>query len=792
MCHTSKTQTSTLRQALLSAAMLTSPFLMVGCGGGGGDSTPVQTPAPSQPASFTPPVQAPVSTPVALTPTQIAPISSFETSEYFNGVGLDLIGASTAYAYGATGKGITVAVIDTDVLNNHPELRGQIHAASMDLFADDRAQDDFDHTGHGSAIAAIIAGNKDGEGIHGVAYESEILAIRADRAGSCVYQGIAGPCGFRDDHVAQGIDYAIAQGVQIINLSVGGEITADQTLEDAIKRAVDAGILVVIAAGNDAQAAHTDGYGYDHAASGTSPNEPAYLAGLADSLGLVVAVGAIDAEGRISDFSNRAGADSRTFYLLAPGEGVISAGPDDNIVQPNADGNDTDNEGDYYRIDGSSFAAPYVAGSLALLLQAFPNLDGATALQILIDTADDYIDPDIDPVTGEVAGIGVDNVGGAGIVNLANAFTPQGVVSAKINGKTIPIAALTAPAQGAFGDWASHSAAFEGQAMTDVYARAFTLPTSGLNTNAKPAIADFEAQHDWFNAHSQSLIMGESQINFSTTQRAQMPWEYVPVEDDIMLSAKFSLGAATMELGKGGAMTKLAPTPSLSGNYHSAIAPSGSWTRFTTQYGAYDVQSFAAQTETSDLVGTAIGQDFGKLKWRTAFARKAEEGTALGSQIQSRLGAGKDRSTHYILGFEAQHAFGNGWQVSGGAEFGTLTLDGLDAHGVTTSQASIGLSKTMGKWGRFRAVIAQPTRVEAGTLTFSAATGMDNTGTLITNIVRAGLSPSGREINVEAGWDFNLGGKWQGSLSALQIKTPNHVKNAPKGHAAHLQLKRAW
>ena len=86
--------------------------------------------------------------------------------------------------------------------------------------------------------------------------------------------------------------------------------------------------MVVIAAGNEGKAPAGGA-----AAEGTSPTEPAYIAGQAQSLGRVVAVGAVDSNGAMPTFSNRA-AQTANFYLLAPGVNVVTAGVDDNVRLP--------------------------------------------------------------------------------------------------------------------------------------------------------------------------------------------------------------------------------------------------------------------------------------------------------------------------------------------------------------------------------------------------------------------------------------------------------------------------
>lgn len=108
-------------------------------------------------------------------PLVVAPAASFESAEYFgtgftssNRSGLGQLHASTAYSLGATGQGITVAVIDTNVDASISELRGQV-IGSHDVRASTRNSTDIDTDGHGTMVASVIAALKNGTGAHGVA-----------------------------------------------------------------------------------------------------------------------------------------------------------------------------------------------------------------------------------------------------------------------------------------------------------------------------------------------------------------------------------------------------------------------------------------------------------------------------------------------------------------------------------------------------------------------------------------------------------------------------------------------
>jgi subtilisin family serine protease len=178
-----------------------------------------------------------------------------------------------------------------------------------------------------------------GYGVTGIAYDSKIMPVKVlDDEGSGSYGAIA-----------KGIYYAVDNGADVINLSLGGGRSND-TLQKAIEYASSKGVIVVMAAGN----------------SGGS--QPAYPARYAKNYGL--AVGAVDENKNLADFSNRAGADPLT-YVTAPGVNVYSTIP----------GNE------YASYSGTSMATPHVAGVVALMLSANPNLSDAQVRQIIAETS---------------------------------------------------------------------------------------------------------------------------------------------------------------------------------------------------------------------------------------------------------------------------------------------------------------------------------------------------------------------------------------------------------------------
>lgn len=275
-----------------------------------------------------------------------------------NNWGADLVKAPETWAKGYTGQGVVVAVLDTGVDYNHQDLSSNIWTNSKEIAGNGKDDDGngyiddyygwnfdgnnnstLDVNGHGTHVSGTIAGVNNGYGVTGIAYNSKIMPVKVlDDEGLGSYSAIA-----------NGIYYAVDNGADVINLSLGGGRSND-TLQKAIEYASSKGVIVVMAAGND------------------GGSQPAYPARYAKNYGL--AVGAVDQNKNLADFSNRAGADQLA-YVTAPGVNVYSTLP----------GNE------YASYSGTSMATPHVAGVVALMLSANPNLSDAQVRQILAETS---------------------------------------------------------------------------------------------------------------------------------------------------------------------------------------------------------------------------------------------------------------------------------------------------------------------------------------------------------------------------------------------------------------------
>jgi hypothetical protein len=689
-----------------------------------------------------------------------------------------------------------VAVIDTFVDDSISELAGQLAPGRTDVRASTRPANDIDRTGHGTFVASIIAAKRNGVGVHGVAFDSRILAIRADTPGTCTSNTPGSECSFNDSALISAIDYAISQGVRVINMSLGGTVTAgNQTLENAVRRAAQAGIVVVIAAGNEG--APPSGM---TPAQGTSPEEPAYIAGEAASLGRVVAVGAIDANRRITDFSNRA-AQTQNFYLLAPGRRVITAGIDDNVRNPNlptcmpgqtSGCNDADNDGEYFAISGTSFAAPHVAGALALMFDLFPSITPENALRALLDTADDYTDPLPDAVLGTPAGIGTDAVSGRGILNLQRAFAPIGASSFNFDGVPVQVSATLAATGGATGDWMIQSGAFDGLVFQDSLARGFRLDEAALASGRAP-LANLSTRARFERGESRAFTVGPASLSWfappAEPHDPRRPWAEAPQP---MFETRLGLGKSEFAVGRGGGGgERLVPGFSLA---EDPSGPSGldvgtTWTRAAYQLGPVRLDAVASSGETRSATSVGMGVSGRAWAGRLSLASAEDATTALGGRLQSRFGM-EDSTRFTALRYEHLADLG-AWTLGATAEAADVRLEGADVNGLWTSTWTLSAERPFAD-GRLRILLGQPRRAEGGSVRFDAPVEVLRSGALRFDRRSAALTPSGREVDLEASWSRRLDRLTTVETSAALITQPGHVAGADPEGAVWFSVRRAW
>ncbi|MFI9337587.1 type VII secretion-associated serine protease mycosin [Streptomyces althioticus] len=249
------------------------------------------------------------------------------------------------------GAGVTVAVLDTGVEADHPDLDGNV-LQGKDLVGFGAREGDEAWARHGTAMAGIIAGHGhgpgNGDGVLGVAPEAKILPVRVILEDKDPARAKARST--RGNALAEGIRWAADHGADVINLSLGDDSASahpEEGEDEAIQYALRKGVVVVASAGNGGE-------------KGDRISYPVAYPG-------VIAATAVDRYGTRAPFS------TRRWYatVSAPGVDVIIADPDHK----------------YYEGWGTSAAAAFVSGAVALVKATHPDLTPAQIKRLLEDTA---------------------------------------------------------------------------------------------------------------------------------------------------------------------------------------------------------------------------------------------------------------------------------------------------------------------------------------------------------------------------------------------------------------------
>jgi len=279
-------------------------------------------------------------------------ILTIATSEYVNSTGVSHIGCEMAHNNGIDGTGVKVAVIDTGIDYTHEDLDANYKGGYDFVFNDPDPFDDS-NISHGTHVAGIIAAERNGIGVVGVAPNASLYAVKV----------MGGSGHGLESWVIAGIEWAVENDMDVVVMSFGTSMDS-QSLRKACRNASDAGVLLVAAAGN-------------------TPGENVSYPAKYDS---VIAVTATD---------------------LNDGQASFSIGPEVELAAPGVDITSTTSGDGYGNLSGTSQAAPHVAGTAALIISSnLPDVNGDGTVNNedvrlqLQSTAQDLGDPGKDDTYG--------------------------------------------------------------------------------------------------------------------------------------------------------------------------------------------------------------------------------------------------------------------------------------------------------------------------------------------------------------------------------------------------------
>ncbi len=695
--------------------------------------------------------------------------------------GLGQIGAEYAYAKGAYGGGVTVAVIDTGIDPTHPELAANISPDSIDIV---RGGTLTDLNGHGTHVSGIIGAVKNGAETHGVAFNATILAIRADSMftdPTCVPAGSACKLGFSDADLANALIYAAGRA-HVINMSLGGPSPVSAAFVAALENAAAAGAIIVMATGNDGAA---------------NPSWPAAYAGDAtvNASGQLIAVAAVDSTGTIAIFSNQCGS-AMNYCLVAPGVDIVSTVPGGMAV-----------------MSGTSQATPFVSGAAALLVQAFPSLTPAQVVQILLTTATD------------LGAAGVDAVYGHGLLNLNAAMLPVGTVVIPLSGSaSAGGAALNGTMLvfgGAFGDALAGNVLLTQAFALDSFDRPYL---AGLDTRVvRPGRGFGLAALDM----TGGVRTVETALPFGMSLTAGVPeadgtnplWddkeEPLVAPQGLSLSgglgdaSEFSLGMdVTPEQQLGGiAATDEAGLYWMAGDLLSpqyALVGAGNGFSFSSDLGDRGRLSLGLVDQSGTGDGSGGDARIGEiaLDWRIgdSGALRAsldlidEAGGFLGSDTTGAFSVDRTVSQSYGLG--GSMPLGGGVSLLANYTIALATVAPgaasllSDWSDMTADAYGVGISRTgvFSDTDSLGLLVGQPLRIRAGEATLTAPVGYTLDKTVIQQSGRVSLVPSGREIDLQLAYRASLGPAAGLSTWLMMQTEPGNIADAPPAYGVGLRF----
>ena len=743
--------------------------LLAGCGGGGGGGADNVVTSPSNDGGGS--MESPPSMPVK--PAPKANIFSSH-SEYKNSWGLAAVKAAAAYqrigADSAPGNDARVALIDDGIDDRHWEFD------SSRITKTGRAGTDGSH---GTAVASIIAAGR------GQSFPADISAEERARLSQYDFHGVAwgisslemhaislsstnpdrnyaeAPATSVDDQVKRLAGYisGLTTSPDFVNLSFSIEGLVenyrpgnfgpgyDEAIQTLARGSSNSGRILVFAAGNahGRKCARPTANCVNGKIEASSPEFYAGLPVLAPSLrGNVVAVVATDSQGKVASFSNRCGVAAK-WCIAAPGDRIrVATFKKDTGERGYGDG------------DGTSLAAPFVTGGLAVLKTWFRSqLTNRALLARLYETAlvtpdpvaaggrcPAHLDLDNDPAACELS-----SELGRGLMDLDAATSPVGTMSFALNGG-LPAQSSRLAAGPPTGDGMQRSLAGREVALFDALDAPFWVEAGRFLKG--PAVAGLGTRVSRWLARSDSLGGGPLPPGKDSPGPA---------------GSRFHVGLGADSTGH----MSLAARPAAAGaRFGNAVLSAFASTGANSENGMRSVNG--------DAHGAALAwrPSNGPVGLRAGWI--GETATLFGSAAEGAFG-NLSSSLNFI---GASGAFDHsGWRIDLAAEFGSAMPDaggGLLAKrsgSAFSSAISASAARALGA-GTLGLSVQQPLRVESGSLSLFLPSGRTPDGAVQGRRIPVGLEPSGRQLDFGIDWTdtFAPGAVWR--VGAVLSLEPGH------------------
>ncbi len=658
-----------------------------------------------------------------------------------------MVGARAAYAYdrGITGKGVTIAVIDTGIAVNGPEFTGRISPDSKAFenriarcptcapetvtFALDDLQ------GHGTETASVALAAKNGTGVHGIAPDATLLALKISGPN---LEGVTATSLIRESsaanamNIAPAIRYAVDKGAFVLSLSVNGVSSGQAAAEQkaAMDQVARADRLLVESVSND--------IGDESAAAGTIARNLVganlehrdwFLFGIRVDAALRPPTG----NGLPGDLADR------TLAVVATGVQVVGK------------------DGSFVTTTGNSFAAPAIAGAAALLKQYWPQLGGKAIARILLDTATDLGDK------------GVDQLYGAGLLDIEQAMKAQAPASAFAAADTVLARYSSLTLSGPFGNGGALAANTAAMTVIDRYGRDYRMTGSAAPRRRGSGLLAGEmlapGDPPWLTPTPTDARLGFSSATTGPWQgtRSNRPASiaFSPAPgQSVTLAANIAIGQNASISGS--ALRGVIATPVgqsfawVSSGWSAGLAAG------TARDGSAALRTVSLTTpvgigvELSDLAEQ--GQVLG-LRGATGFALSGGR-TTLATLTASRGIAG------LLLSARATAAT---TRVEGGSDLLRFTgpLVG-SAFAFDAARRLAGGTATLG--------LSSPLRLERARATVQVPVAYNlMSGALTTRTASIDLTPTARELDIELGWSTAFGPNQSLRLGIAHAVNAGHV-----------------